>query len=167
MLRPLSGAGSAAAPVPREAVRDALLDPACLARAIPGAHAVERLAERQFGARLRFGVGPLHGTYNVELVVDGPHDGFEFTVTGSSQGGLGTGRAMGVVRLLPLPRARTGIEFRYHGDIGGPVALAGTTLLTATARAFCAEFFRRLARDLGQRQKQQTDATRRRNSQAR
>ena len=149
MLRPLSGAGSATAPVPREAVRDALLDPACLARAIPGAHAVERLAERQFGARLRFGVGPLHSVYSVELVVDGPADGFEFTVSGFSQGGLGTGRAMGVVRLLALPRARTGIEFEYQGDIGGPVALAGSTLLTATARAFCAEFFRRLARDLG------------------
>ena len=144
----LAGTGFTTAPVPREIVRDALLDPGRLARAIPGAQAVEQLADGRFTARLSFGVGPFTSIYSVELVVSSPREPFDFTVCGSSQGGIGTGRAAGAVCLIELPRRRTSIAWQYGGEVGGAVALAGNTLLRTTARAFCAEFFRRLVRDL-------------------
>lgn len=149
MGRVLSGGGSATAPVPRELVRDALFDPGRLARAIPGAQSVDQLDAGRFGARLDFGVGPFRSVYAVELVVSASDRPFEFTVSGYSAGGLGNGRATGQVRLLTQPRSRTTIEWTYDGDIGGPVALAGRTLLAGAARVFCARFFDQLIRDLG------------------
>lgn len=151
MGRNMSGTGITNAPLERDAVRDALLDPARLARAIPGARSVERLADGRFAARLGFGVGPIRSVYDVELAVSTPADPYEFDVAGSSRGGLGRGRASGRVRLLVLPGGRTAVHWRYEGDIGGPVALAGETLLTAAGRVFCTAFFDRLIRDLTRR----------------
>ncbi len=148
MGRSLSGAGAMTTIVTREMIRDELLDPGRLARAIPGAQSVEQYAVGQFKARLLFGVGPLRSIYTIQLAVAESVEPFAFAVSGFSVGGSGNGRAAGQVRLSARSRALTTIEWQYSGDVGGPVALAGGALLRIASHAFCSRFFSRLIDDL-------------------
>ncbi len=140
----IMGEGVTVAALPHATVHAALFDPALLARAIPGCVEVRPLGKGRFTARIDFGVGPFRSGYAVELQVTISGEPASFNLTGASAGGLGHGRAEGWVRLIPRPGGRTAIEWRFRGDIGGRVSLAGSRLLTITARVFCVRFFQRL-----------------------
>lgn len=143
--RAMSGSGSVVVLAPRAAVWTALQDPAVLVVLIPGADTVTRLDSGRFCAVLSFGVGRLRSPMAVELSVSGEPPG-ALTLEGHSVGGLGGGRAAGVVTLTERRPGRTVVEWSFEGEVSGPVSFAGETLLQMSAQLFTGRFFAALTR---------------------
>lgn len=143
--RAMSGSGSVVVLAPQAAVWAALQDPDVLVALIPGADTVTRLASGRFHAVLSFGVGRMRSPMAVELSVSGEPPG-ALTLEGHSVGGLGGGRAAGVVTLTERRPGRTVVEWSFEGEVSGPVSFAGDTLLQMSARLFTGRFFAALTR---------------------
>jgi carbon monoxide dehydrogenase subunit G len=144
--RRVDGAGTLFLPASPDAVRRILFDPAALARIVPGAEKVERLAEGRFRAVLRLGVGRLAGRYAVLLDIGEAGPG-KVTLTGRSSGPLGHGEAAAQVTLAARPRG-TRIAWSFVGQVGGLVTLAGQPALGLASRLFIQRFFVGLRRSM-------------------
>ena len=143
--RKLQGCGSAETRAAPRAVWDVLLDPACLARLIPGEPLVERRGPDGYRAVIRFGVGPLSGHYDAGLLlveVDAPR---ALVLEGGSEGAFGSGQAKAWVSLEESAPGTTTVRWRYESSVHGPVALVGRTMLNTATHLFVQRFFARLA----------------------
>lgn len=141
-MQPLRAEGRVLVRAPPAAIRAAILDPAILARIIPGAERVTRGPDGAFTATLRLGVGPFRGSQTVTVRVDGEAGG-ELSVSGHATGPFGSGDATGRILLHP-EGGGTAIAWRYDGKVDGPVAFAGPFLLRLPATAFTTRVFMRL-----------------------
>lgn len=136
--------GRAHVGAPPNMVRAAILDPAVLARIIPGAESVTRDGDGTFIATLGLGVGPFRGRQTVTLRAEAAGDGL--AVSGRAAGPFGSGEAAGRLALHPEGEG-TLILWRYEGRVNGPVALAGARLLRLSAAAFVGRTFANLRRE--------------------
>ena len=143
--RAMSGSGSVVVLAPQAAVWAALQNPDVLVALIPGADQVTRLDPGRFRAVMSFGVGRMRSLMTVELNVSGEPPG-ALMLEGHSVGGLGGGRATGVVKLTERRPGRTVVEWSFEGEVSGPVSFAGDRLLQMSARLFTGRFFAALTR---------------------
>lgn len=144
--RGLYGEGEAKVTAPPERLWEILFNPATLERIVPGAHRVEKLGDSHFRAEVTLGVGPVKGRYVVELELTDPVPPRSVTLSGSAEGGLGSGHGSGQVELEPMPEGGTLIRYRYDAAVGGKVAAVGGRLLDGAARMVIGQFFSALAR---------------------
>ncbi|WP_338663132.1 SRPBCC domain-containing protein [Pararoseomonas sp. SCSIO 73927] len=147
-MRPLRAEGRIPLRAVPTAVRAAILDPAVLARIIPGAERVAGDGEGGYTAVLGLGVGPFRGRQAVALRAEDGAGGL--AVSGRADGPFGSGTATGRIDLLP-EAGGTLLCWRYDGAVRGPVSLAGPLLLRLSATAFTAGVFRALKRLLEER----------------
>ncbi|MBI0536486.1 xanthine dehydrogenase family protein molybdopterin-binding subunit [Roseomonas sp. KE2513] len=143
--RGLSGEGEAVVDAPPQVLWDILFNPATLQAIVPGAHSVERLTDSHFRAEVTLGVGPVRGRYVVELELAEPVPPRSVVLTGSAEGGLGSGQGSGTVTLEPTPEGGTIIRYHYDAAVGGKVAAVGGRLLDGAARVVIGQFFTALA----------------------
>lgn len=143
--RALSGAGRVTVAAPPDAVLAALLDPGVLHRLIPGAEQVERTGDGRFRAVLTFGVGPLRSRCDAGLALSREGHPCRLTLAGNAAGLFGRGRAVGHVTLAATTPGGTVLDWRYHGAVSGPVALAGGRVLRFASSRFVQSFFAALA----------------------
>lgn len=141
---PIAGGGTVLAPAEPGVARAALLEPAILRHAVPGAETLEHLGGGRYRAVISLGVGPLRVRQTVELTVAEGEAPGSLALTGTSHGALAHGRATGHAVFETAGPGRTRIRWRYEGAVGGVAALTGRTALVITARAFAARFFSRL-----------------------
>lgn len=147
--RGLFGEGEAEVDAPPERLWAILFDPETLAGIVPGAHRVERLSDSHFRAEVTLGVGPVKGRYIVELELTNPVPPRSVTLSGSAEGGLGSGHGSGAVTLERTPSGGTIIRYRYDAAVGGKVAAVGGRLLDGAARVVIGQFFAALAGHAG------------------
>lgn len=147
--RGLFGEGRAEVPATPERLWEILFDPETLAAIVPGAHKVDRLSDSHFRAEVTLGVGPVKGRYVVELELTDPVPPRAVTLSGSAEGGLGSGHGRGQVALEPTAAGGTIITYRYEAAVGGKVAAVGGRLLDGAARIVIGQFFAALARHAG------------------
>lgn len=147
--RGLFGEGEASVAAPPEALWRILFDPATLQAIVPGAHSVEKLSDSHFRAEVTLGIGPVKGRYTVELELTDPVPPRSVTLSGSAEGGLGSGRGSGQVTLEATPEGGTIIRYRYDAAVGGKVASVGGRLLDGAARMVIGQFFAALAGHAG------------------
>jgi 2-furoyl-CoA dehydrogenase large subunit len=143
--RGLFGEGEARVAAPPEALWSILFDPTTLQAIVPGAHRVEKLSDSHFRAEVTLGIGPVKGRYTVELELTDPVPPRSVTLSGSAEGGLGSGQGSGQVTLEPTPDGGTIIRYRYDAAVGGKVASVGGRLLDGAARMVIGQFFAALA----------------------
>lgn len=147
--RALTGEGSALVKATPTAIWDMLLDPKTLEAMIPGAHGVRKLSETHFAADVTLGVGPVKGRYKADIRLsdlDPPH---AVTLSGGTQGALGSGHGEGRITLTPEGEGMTRISYSYEAAVGGKVASVGGRLLDGAARVVIGQFFQSLARHAG------------------
>jgi uncharacterized protein len=130
---------------PRQAVWQALNDPAVLKASIPGCESLEKLSETDMQATAAVKVGPMSGRFNgkVHLADLDPPNGY--TISGEGQGGV-LGFAKGGAKVaLADDGPATLLRYEVNAQVGGKLAQLGARLIDATAKQMADAFFDRFS----------------------
>jgi len=128
---------------PRQAVWQALNDPAILGQCIPGCEAIEKTSDTEFTAKVVAKVGPVKARFGgkVSLSELDPPNGYR--ISGEGQGGAaGFAKGEAKVRLADDGEA-TLLSYEVHAAVGGKLAQIGSRLIDGTARKMAEDFFGR------------------------
>jgi len=132
--------GSHDIPVPLDRVWSAFLDPAILAKTIPGCEKLEGVGGDEYKAVMKVGVGPVKGTFDgkVRLFDQQPPQRYRMAIEGSGAPGFVRGEA-----LMELSEADGGTRVKYDADVqvGGLIASVGQRLLGGVSRMMLDQFF--------------------------
>ncbi len=132
-------------PAPREAVWQALNDPATLKQCIAGCEELNKLSDTEFVAKVVARVGPVKATFNGKVTLSDldPPNGYK--ITGEGQGGAaGFARGGADVRLMP-DGSGTLLSYTVNAAIGGKLAQIGARLIDGTAHKMAEDFFAKFA----------------------
>jgi carbon monoxide dehydrogenase subunit G len=128
---------------PRDRVWSAFLDPAVIAKAIPGCEELVSIGPDEYKAVMKVGVGPVKGTFDgkVRLFDQDPPHRYRMAVEGSGAPGFVRGEAT-----IELTEAPGGTRVACSGDIqvGGLIASVGQRLLGGVSRMMLDQFFSRM-----------------------
>jgi carbon monoxide dehydrogenase subunit G len=132
---------------PRELVWRALLDPAVLARVLPGTERLEQVAENEFRGAMNVQVGPVKGQFQGTLVLTNlvVAESYHMKLDGNGPNGFMNGE--GEIRLADAPGG-TALRYDLDAQVGGRVAGVGQRLLESSARAITKQGLEGLAREL-------------------
>lgn len=139
-------AGQYELPAPPERVYELLLDPAALARSMPGCESLEPVAEDEYAMRMKMVLASMSGLFQgkVRIADRNPPSSYRMIVEGT--GKIGFMKGEGVLTLAPNSQATT---VSYEGDVqvGGTIAAVGQRLIETTARMLIKRFFEKLSRE--------------------
>lgn len=134
---------------PRQAVWQALNDPAVLKASIPGCESLDKLSENEMQATAAVKVGPMSGRFSgkVHLADLDPPNGY--TISGEGQGGV-LGFAKGGAKVaLADDGGDTLLHYEVSAQVGGKLAQLGARLIDATAKQMADQFFDRFSARVG------------------
>jgi 2-furoyl-CoA dehydrogenase large subunit len=143
----LTGTGSLTVTVDADRVWRALLDPAVLARTIPGCHQLDEVGPNDYRAEVSLGVGVIKGRFTASVKLsdlDPPHSA---VLSGSLSGPLGVSVGSGRVRLSPASEG-TKIDYDYTVEISGTAAAVGGRMLDSATKMLIKQFFQRLVGEM-------------------
>lgn len=141
----LQAQGQVAIAATPEQVFAVLLDPAALARVIPGCHALVADGENRYHADVTVGVGLVKARYAASIQlseIDAPR---RLRLAGAGHSSLGTGGGDGVVT-LEVTATGTTLRYDYRAQVGGKIAMVGSRMLEGAARVIVAQLFESLGR---------------------
>lgn len=132
---------------PRERVWRALLDPAVLARTLPGCEKLERVGENSYLGVLNVQVGPVKGQFQGTLVLTDvrPLEGYHMKLDGKGPAGFMNGE--GDLRLTEAGSA-TELAYDIDSQVGGRVAAVGQRLLESSSKSVARQGLEGLAREI-------------------
>ncbi len=120
-----------------------LLDPAVLAKSIPGCESLERIGDDEYKMKMKMALAAVSGAFEgkVRIVDQNPPSSFRMEVDGAGKIGFVKGSGM-----LTLTASGEGTSVAYNGDVqvGGTIAAVGQRLIDTTARMMIKKFFERL-----------------------
>jgi carbon monoxide dehydrogenase subunit G len=142
----ISGTATLTAPV--DQVWNAFMDPAVLARTLPGCESLTETGPDAYAMRVTAGVAAVKGTYDGTVAIADKQEPGSFTMKAQGAGGPGTIAADVAVRLAPS--AAGGTELTYDADavVGGVIGGVGQRMLTGVTRKMAGEFFTAVDRDI-------------------
>jgi carbon monoxide dehydrogenase subunit G len=120
----------------REQVWRALLDPAILARTLPGCEKLERVGENDFQGVLSVQVGPVKGQFQGTLQLSDlrPLEGYHMKLDGKGPAGFMSGEGK-----LSLADAEDGgstlLTYDLDAQVGGRLAGVGQRLIESSAKS--------------------------------
>ena len=113
---------------PRDRVWDALLDPAVLARVMPGVQKFEVIGPDKYSVSMKLGVPAVRGSYNGSVQIVDKQPPNSYRLRGEGKGGPGWAR--GEV-LMTLVAEGSGTRVIANGNWGHEGPAYGTTLPAA------------------------------------
>lgn len=138
--------GSHTLPATRPRVYQLLVDPAALAKTLPGCEKLEPTGPGTFQVKMKLGLAALSGSYQgtVKLSEQRPPERLRLTL--SSRGPWGFADGDGT---LTLEEKGGETLVRYAGEVkvGGVVASVGQRLLDGAARLVIGQFFKNLEKE--------------------
>lgn len=126
--------GSYTFEAPRDLVWEMFLDPAVLARIMPGCQKLEQVGEGEYEGKLKIKVGPVQGLFNgnVQLSdLQAPHS-YNMAVKGKGPSGIVDG--VGKVR-LEQEGHHTIMYYTGDAKVSGKIASVGQRLMDSSAKA--------------------------------
>jgi carbon monoxide dehydrogenase subunit G len=144
--------GERSLPAARQAVWDALNDPAVLRDCLPGCERMERVSDTAYTLTLLAVVGPVKAKFAGKLVladIDAPRSyALDFEGAGGATG-FGKGRAR--VALDAPGGDRTQLSYHVDVQVGGKIAQVGARLIDGVARKIIEAFFSKFEAQLAAR----------------
>lgn len=137
--------GTVSIAAPPERVFAVLLNPADLARVIPGCHELVAVAPNSYRADVTVGVGLVKARYAAQITIDQIDAPRSLRLAGSGNSSLGSASGVGTVRLEPTDSG-TRLRYDYEAQVGGRVAAVGSRMLEGAARIVLAQLFEALGR---------------------
>ncbi|MCK9507023.1 MAG: carbon monoxide dehydrogenase subunit G [Pigmentiphaga sp.] len=127
---------------PRQAVWDALNDPAVLKRCLPGCEKVEQLGEDEFKIIITAAIGPLRARFNGKLNVTQANPPASCIMVFEGQGGaMGFGSGTASVT-LEEENGETHLRYEAKAQVGGKLAQVGSRLIDTVAKKVADDFFK-------------------------
>jgi carbon monoxide dehydrogenase subunit G len=126
---------------PRQAVWQALNDPAVLKASIPGCESLEKLSDTDMKATAAVKIGPISARFSgaVHLSdIDAPNG---YTIGGEGQGGVAGFAKGGATVALSEKDGGTLLSYNVEAQIGGKLAQLGQRLINGAAKKLADEFF--------------------------
>lgn len=140
--------GSAVLEAPVEKVWDAILDPAVLARTIPGCDSLATVGQDRYAMTVTAGVAAIKGTYTGEVALSDKVAPESMTLRASGAGAPGTIEADVRVRLSPNGSGGTEVGYEADASVGGAVGGVGQRMLAGVTRKMAGQFFAALDADI-------------------
>ncbi|MDH4190071.1 MAG: molybdopterin-dependent oxidoreductase [Betaproteobacteria bacterium] len=128
-----------------EAVFAVLLDPASLARVIPGCAALEPDGPNRYRADVTVGIGLVKARYAAQIALSEVDLPQSLRLAGSGSSALGSASGDGRLR-LERRAGGTRLHYDYEAQVGGRIAAVGSRMLEGAARRVLAELFDSLGR---------------------
>lgn len=128
-----------------EALFAVLLDPAALAKVVPGCHALEQVGDNHYRADITVGVGLIKARYEAEIVLSDLEPPNRLRLAGAGLSSLGSARGAGVVELQPHGTG-TRLIYDYEAEVSGKVAAVGGRMLEGAAKVILRQLFESLGR---------------------
>ena len=144
----LSARGEVFLPAPPVAVFAVLLDPAALAKVIPGCNGLERVGENRYRADVTVGVGMIKARYAAEVALSELDPPRSLRLAGSGLSSVGSASGSGLVTLEPSDGG-TLLRYDYAADVSGKVAAVGSRMLEGAAKIVLNQLFEQLGREAG------------------
>ena len=147
----ISGTSTLAAPVER--VWDAILDPAVLARCLPGCETLTTTGPDEYDLRVTAGVAAIRGSYDGRVAITDKDEPAKDTsgslrMTATGTGAPGTVDAVVDVRLSPHDGGGTLLTYDADATVGGTIGGVGQRMLAGVTRKMAGEFFTALDSDI-------------------
>jgi len=120
-----------------------LLEPHILAHIVPGGQAITRLNEKTYTGKVQVWLGPLAGTYDVQLSLSEILPPVEFAFRFTAQSKNGRFQSHGRFHLQPQ-NGRTHLHYEAHTEVEGDLAQSAAPLLETSARALVRQSLERL-----------------------
>ena len=132
--------GSFRLPAPPERVYRLLLDPAVLARSMPGCERLDQIAENEYAMRMKMMLASVSGLFDGKVRIAEQHPASSFRLIVEGNGKIGFMKGDG--RLTVSPEG-DGAEVVYEGhvQVGGTIANVGQRLIEMTAKMLIKRFF--------------------------
>lgn len=150
--------GSHTFDAPRDIVWPTLLDPAVLAKIMPGCEKLEQTGDNEFEGIIKIKVGPVQGTFNGKVIlanIDAPNS-YDMQVSGKGPAGF----VNGVGKLwLESENGHTVLHYQGDADVGGKIASVGQRLMDTSARAVIRQSLEGLSHQITARQQAEEDHT--------
>jgi uncharacterized protein len=145
-------AGSHTFPFPRTVVWAALMDPAVLARTLPGCERLERVgAADRFAGALQVAIGPVKGQFQGTLDLTDLHPPERYKMLLEGQGASGFVKGEGAIWLEEVA-AGTDLHYDLDAEVGGRLAGVGQRLLESSAKSVARQGLAGLEQQLRARQ---------------
>ncbi|HET6953737.1 MAG TPA: carbon monoxide dehydrogenase subunit G [Acidimicrobiales bacterium] len=142
----ISGTSTLEAPVHQ--VWEAILDPAVLARCIPGCEALSTVGEDRYAMSVTAGVAAIKGTYAGEVSLADKVAPHSLTMKASGAGAPGTIDADVKVRLSPSAGGGTELSYDADASVGGAIGGVGQRMLAGVTKKMAGQFFLALDQDI-------------------
>lgn len=136
---------------PRDVVFELLQDPDVLAKVLPGAKRLERVAENRFEGEMNVGIGPVSAAaFTVAMTLSDSTPPESFTMQVEGKGAIGFTRGTATVT---LEEAEDGTVMTYRADlkVGGKIAGVGQRLLDSVSKTMTKQGLEAMNRELQQR----------------
>jgi carbon monoxide dehydrogenase subunit G len=142
----ISGSSTLEAPVDK--VWEAILDPAVLARCLPGCESLSVIGEDRYAMSVTAGVAAIRGTYAGEVALADKVPTESLTMKASGAGAPGTIDADVMVRLSPAPSGGTELSYEADASVGGAIGGVGQRMLAGVTKKMAGQFFAALDQDI-------------------
>ncbi len=126
----------------------AILDPAVLARCIPGCEALTTVGEDRYAMTVTAGVAAIKGRYAGEVALTEMDAPSALTLRANGAGAPGTIDADVRVRLSPATGGGTDLAYDADATVGGTIGGVGQRMLAGVTRKMAGEFFTALDADI-------------------
>ncbi len=140
--------GTSMLEAPVEQVWSAMLDPAVLARCIPGCESLTTVGEDHYAMTVTAGVAAIKGTYAGEVALADKDAPSALTMRASGAGAPGTIDADVKVRLSPSTGGGTEVTYDANASVGGSIGGVGQRMLSGVTRKMAGQFFAALDADI-------------------
>jgi 2-furoyl-CoA dehydrogenase large subunit len=141
----LAARGEVVLDAPPQAVFDVLLDPAALAKVIPGCNALEPAGQNRYRAEVTVGVGMIKARYQAEVELSELDPPRSLRLAGAGLSSVGSARGSGLVSLEPQG-AGTLLRYDYSAEVSGKVAAVGSRMLEGAAKIVLNQLFEQLGK---------------------
>ncbi|SHL35116.1 SRPBCC family protein [Roseibium suaedae] len=136
-------------PASREAVWQALNDPAILKQCIPGCEELEMTSPTEMTAQVTSKIGPVKAKFKGEVTLQNINPPESYTIAGEGKGGVaGFAKGGADVHLEESPEG-TILTYNATAQVGGKLAQLGSRLIDSTARKMADEFFGKFTEVVG------------------
>ena len=107
---------------PREKVWEVMLDPAVMARVLPGVEKFEIVGPDKYAVQVKLGVPSVKGTYTGSVEIFDKQPPSSFRLRGDGKGGPGWARGEVLLTLTPEGDG-TAVNAKANAVIGGTIAV--------------------------------------------
>jgi carbon monoxide dehydrogenase subunit G len=137
-------------PYPQQRVWDVLLDPAVLARVLPGIEKFEPLGGDRYRIVAKLGVGAVRGTYEGAVEIAGKEEPHGYRLRGEGKGTPGWAKGETLI-MLHGESGGTRVIAAASFQVGGTIAGVGQRMIETVAKAMSKEFFDAIEREIAGR----------------